>query len=262
MLMIDEMSYASPLRGISPKAKIVFGLLPLIICIVAQSFWVSGIAIVTMSASAALVTKLALKRYLKLLAIPFSFLIIGTITIVISRYPENTPLLLGITISRHIYGITLQSLESGLRIIATALGAVSCMYFITINTPMNDILTALRSMKVPSLLVSLMELIYRYIFVVLDEARRMRQAQESRLGYVTFRRSIRSCGELCGALFLRVFLRSDRMYAALESRGYDGEFKALAPEFSHAGKLVACAIGLNFLLLAVAVAEVIISNWQ
>jgi len=259
MLMIDELAYASPLRKLSPKLKMLFGALPLVLCLGLDSVIISFVTGAVMAVIAITVSKISLKKYLKLLLIPFSFLVMGTVTIVVVRYPQGTEMLTGVSVGNYIYGVTGVSLQFGLSIILKALGAISCMYFITVNTPMNDILAALRTMKVPPLLVTLMELIYRYIYVILDESHKMRIAQNSRLGYVSFKASIRSLGVLAGTLFLRAYLRSDRIYAALESRGYDGNFKTLMPVFSGSKKMVLCMVVFNALLVAIAVTEKIIS---
>lgn len=63
------------------------------------------------------------------------------------------------------------------------------MYFLALNTPVTDVTMALERMHVPHLLVELMELIYRFIFVLTETASRIRLAQESRLGYQGLRRS-------------------------------------------------------------------------
>ena len=40
------------------------------------------------------------------------------------------------------------------------------MYFLSLNTPVTDLTMALERLHVPRLLVELMELIYRFIFVI------------------------------------------------------------------------------------------------
>jgi len=75
---------------------------------------------------------------------------------------------------------------------------------------------------------------YRYIFVLADEALRMLRARASR----SARTSGASCppigwqakvaGGMVGGLFLRSLERSERIYAAMLSRGYDGQMRMLA----------------------------------
>ena len=66
----------------------------------------------------------------------------------------------------------------------------------------------------------------------------MKTAQNSRLGYVTFERSVHSAGQLIASLFLRVYIKCDRVYDALESRGYTGDFQQLEKQYESGSALV------------------------
>jgi len=66
-------------------------------------------------------------------------------------------------------------------------------------------------------------LIYRYIFVFLDIALSIKYAQTVRLGYSSFRRSIRSLGMLGSTLFVRSWEQGDKLFLAMNSRCYDGK---------------------------------------
>jgi cobalt/nickel transport system permease protein len=56
-------------------------------------------------------------------------------------------------------------------------------------------------------------------------------------------------GGMAGNLFLRAFERSDRIYMAMLSRGYDGEIRSLPlPELT-GSQIVILAASLLFLLL-------------
>jgi cobalt/nickel transport system permease protein len=104
------------------------------------------------------------------------------------------------------------------------------------STSFPDLLVAMRSIHIPQLLVSIFGLMWRYMFVLVDEAGRLLRARASRSGTsdhagtkpggsVTWR--ARVTGGMAGSLFLRAFERSDRIYMAMVSRGYDGEVRSL-----------------------------------
>ena len=94
-------------------------------------------------------------------------------------------------------------------------------------TPFYSILRALRSLRVPAVLVATLQFMYRYLFVLSSELERMVQARSAR----TFRRSGRLdwglLSGLIGVLFLRSFERAERVHAAMLSRGWDGTLKTL-----------------------------------
>lgn len=63
---------------------------------------------------------------------------------------------------------------------------------------------------------------YRYSFLLLDEASTMWTAQKSRLGYVSWKKTIHSLGILGGLLVIRAFDRAERTHDAMCARGYEG----------------------------------------
>jgi cobalt/nickel transport system permease protein len=84
-------------------------------------------------------------------------------------------------------------------------------------------------------LVAITGFLYRYLFVLADEARRMLQAREARSGApdgrgggsVAWRAQV--TGSMAGTLFLRSYERSERIYMAMLARGYDGTVRTLSP---------------------------------
>ena len=136
-----------------------------------------------------------------------------------------------------------------------ALGAVGAMYFLALNTPVTDLTMCLGRLHVPRLLVELMELIYRFIFVLSETAGSIRTAQASRLGYQGLRRSLSSLGTMASLVFLRAWRRADRIYAALESRGYTGSLTTLPGDYAPGRGLYPLALAVAAGQLAVLFAE-------
>lgn len=255
MILIDKYAYDSKLARISPKAKLIYTMFPLLLCISLNSFVVSAATILVMAVTTVGVGKIKLSAYFKLLFIPFGFLMVGTITILINRFDLNHVYLLGVRIGKYVYGIDRVTLTNSLKLVLNALGGVSCMYCLSLSTPMSDLFQVLRQTKLPDVIVTLMELIYRYIFVLLDEIGRMNVAKNSRLGNCNFRTSLKSTSELISMLFIRAYNRSDRVYAALESRGYNGQFVTLDDEYLNGKKMYMLSILLCLLLLSAGLAE-------
>jgi cobalt/nickel transport system permease protein len=104
---------------------------------------------------------------------------------------------------------------------------------LTATTPLPDILVAMRALGVPRLLVAILGLMWRYVFVLADEALRMMRAREARSasaggkggGTTTWRAQV--AGQMVGSLFLRGYERSERIYHAMLARGYDGTVRSL-----------------------------------
>lgn len=120
--------------------------------------------------------------------------------------------------------------------------SVQAAIVLATTTSFPDLMLAMRSVRIPRLLVSIFGLMWRYLFVLADEAIRLMRARQARSGEaeqpgfktggsLTWRAQI--AGGMAGNLFLRAFERSDRIYMAMLSRGYDGEIRSEPlPEFT------------------------------
>ncbi|HMK09831.1 MAG TPA: cobalt ECF transporter T component CbiQ [Anaerolineales bacterium] len=112
--------------------------------------------------------------------------------------------------------------------------AIQAAILLTAVTPFPDILWALRSLRLPRLLVATIGFMFRYLFVLADETTNMLRARSARSarGAGSRRPSIvwqaRVAGNMVGSLFLRALERSERVHAAMLARGYSGEIPALA----------------------------------
>lgn len=114
--------------------------------------------------------------------------------------------------------------------------SVQAAIILAASTSFPDLLVAMRAWHVPRLMVSIFGLMWRYLFVLVDEANRLMRARMARSGQSdqmgkktggSLAWRARVTGGMAGSLFLRAFERSDRIYTAMLSRGYDGEARAL-----------------------------------
>jgi cobalt/nickel transport system permease protein len=162
---------------------------------------------------------------------------------------------------------TLTVSQSGLeRFISVALKSwisVQAAIVLASSTPFPDLMMAMRAVGVPRLLVAIFGLMWRYLFVLADEALRLLRARAARSGQadqpglknggsVTWRARI--AGGMAGNLFLRGFERSDRIYMAMVARGYDGEVRVAPLPPLHAGSWLALGSGLAVLAILLGLA--------
>jgi cobalt/nickel transport system permease protein len=101
------------------------------------------------------------------------------------------------------------------------IGTVSAV-LLAATTSFPDVLHGLERMRAPRLLTLIAGFMYRYLFVIGGEARRMRIALAAR-GYRP-RHALQAgaIGRVATALFLRTFERGERVYVAMLARGYAG----------------------------------------
>jgi cobalt/nickel transport system permease protein len=106
----------------------------------------------------------------------------------------------------------------------SALGLI----LLSATTPFPRLLRGLERLGVPRVMVMILSFMYRYIFVLVDEAMRLGRARESRnLGGGLLWRA-RTLGNMLGTLFLRSYERAERVYQAMLARGFDGEMRTLS----------------------------------
>ncbi len=94
------------------------------------------------------------------------------------------------------------------------------MVLLANTTPFAELLLVLRRLRVPSLLITTLALMYRYLFVLIDETERMKRARASRTFTKPGIRSWRNLGTVIGQMFVRSTERAERIYAAMCARGW------------------------------------------
>lgn len=104
---------------------------------------------------------------------------------------------------------------------------VLCMILLSSTTPFHKLMEGFRQLKVPGILINVAAFMYRYLFVVVDEAIRMKRARDSRNFGGRWIWHSKVIGHMIGTLFLRSYERGERVYWAMLARGYDGEIRTL-----------------------------------
>jgi cobalt/nickel transport system permease protein len=95
------------------------------------------------------------------------------------------------------------------------------------TTPLTGWTAALESWRVPRMLILVIQFVYRYLFVIAEQAQRMRWAALCRKGAQSG--SFRLAAGLVGVLFARSWQRADGIYHAMLARGFRGRFVPAAP---------------------------------
>jgi len=148
--------------------------------------------------------------------------------------------------------ISKEGINLGVLISLRAISATLLIFPMIGTTRFNLTLKALQDIKVPDKIVQLIMFTYRYIFLFLDEERRLTLAATSR-GWVknTNLSTLKTIGTIAGMLLIRSFERTERVKDAMFSRGYNGrlniceEFTLSVGDFFKASVIIACAFILN-----------------
>ena len=113
--------------------------------------------------------------------------------------------------------------NAGLNFISILLkSTVSLLTLILLSNtvPFDDLLRFMRRTRVPSIIVTILALMYRYVFVLIDEAERANRARRSRTFTGGRRFTWYSLALIVGQLFVRSTERAERVFAAMSARGW------------------------------------------
>lgn len=229
MILIDKLCYTSRLRYVNTMEKFAFSVITLLLVILSRSIAVSLLVLIVIGILTVGKGGISLSHYLKFMTVPLAFLFLSTAAVFvnISRTPLDA---FAFPIGAWYITGSLCGLLKGARLIFTALASISCLYFLSLSTPVTDILAVLRRLSVPKLIIELMLLIYRYIFLMLDTASAITVSQNSRLGNKNIRIARKSFAAMISSVFVLSVRQSSALYSAMEARCYNGTIRVLAED--------------------------------
>jgi cobalt ECF transporter T component CbiQ len=126
------------------------------------------------------------------------------------------------------WSVTAQGLTSAGYLVLRVETAATLCVLLVLTTPWNHVLKALRVLRVPAVMVTILGMTYRYLFLVLQSAHDMFESRRSRMiGELTGRERRRVAASSAGVLISKTFDLSNEVYLAMQSRGYRGEVSTL-----------------------------------
>ena len=166
--------------------------------------------------------------------VAYAFLL--TVATVVARLPltallERAALVLPFTL---VFGVTTWLIGDHARAIGlfekSFLSAWTAL-LLAGTTPLPRLLHAAEWFGVPRLLILTIQFLYRYLFVLSEQAQHMRLAAACRAGSQPATRALfRAAAGALGVLFGRSYQRAEGIHLAMQSRGFTGSFPALTVE--------------------------------
>ena len=136
-----------------------------------------------------------------------------------------------------IGGLTITAgMVSSLSILLRAMLSVAAVLTLIAVTPFPQLTAALRRLHIPASFVALLEMTYRYVGALMEEASSMWAAYQLRGGGKKL--DIRHMGSFAGSLLLRSFDRAERIYGAMKCRGYGGSWYGGRKQEINSGDLI------------------------
>ena len=217
----------SLVHHLDPRLKLLATLaFVLIVSTTPPGDWIAFAFLAALAIGAVLIAQVPLVEGLKRSSVALPFAGMVAISLPFTQAGE-------VLWSWSILGWELTVTDAGLLLFATVVVkawlSVMASGVLVTTTPFPDLLKAMRSLHVPAVLTATISFMYRYLFVLVDEAMRLQTARAARsvgAGRTLWWRA-RVLGGMIGSLFIRSYERSERIYAAMLSRGFAGEVRTL-----------------------------------
>jgi len=120
--------------------------------------------------------------------------------------------------------VSLQGLRSAAMLVLRVEAAATLTTILVLCTPWNQILKALRSLRLPVEVVAMLEMTHRYVFLLVETANQMFEARQSRtIGKLSGQEQRKITARTAGVLLGKSMELSHEVYLAMLSRGFNGE---------------------------------------
>lgn len=225
----------SPVHLMAPQVKIVAAFL-FVCCVVAtppRAFWAFGAYLAVLLAIWAF-ARIPVGWFAKraLLEAPFIVLVV---LLPFSQGGQRVDLL-GMSMSE-------PGLLAAWNILAKGTLGVLTSLTLAGSTPMRDLVLGLQRLRAPSVVITIVTLMLRYVGVIVGEARRMRLARISRGHDPRLITQAGATARTVGSLFVRAYERGERVHLAMLARGWNGTMPGLHEVRTGSGQwLAGCAV--------------------
>ncbi len=204
----------SPLHRLDPRAKLIafFAAIFIIVSEVRGELggfvFYAGLTLILVSLSN-VPTRFILKRCL--MATPF--ILMAAMFVPVSFLLDSAP------------GLNTEAVvQFTVSILLKAYLAILLLTLLTSTERFNRLLWGLRRLRMPKVFCVLSSLLYRHMFILLDEIHRTTRARESRTPGKIRQSRLKTFGNQVAVIFLRAWERAEKVNSAMLSRGFTGEF--------------------------------------
>lgn len=229
---IDTLSYANSLRSLSPMWKCGFAAVLFILAYVSHPA-VQLMMFGWLLAWTVVYARIPLRFYTALLGASCVFFAASLPAMVVELQRTGaTPIaprsiVLLSTASWTVF-ITETGLQMAARLLCRIAVCLSCLSFVILTTPVSELFQVMRRLRVPSLVLELMLITYRFLFLLLETTQALYTAQRARGGQSGFKSRLHDTAILIVRLFGKTMERYQGLSHGLVARGFTDEIR-MAP---------------------------------
>ncbi|MDD1682931.1 MAG: cobalt ECF transporter T component CbiQ [Methanoregula sp.] len=251
--LLEDIAQKNGLREVNTYLKLMAGLGAILLCLLSTSYLPPLFIAAVLSGAILLLARVDVRTYAELFILPLWFAVMSVAGIILITGGHEIfwrwDLMPGFALS-----VTRESMNQGVYVFCRMIGGMTALCFISLTTPMTDIFTVFRQCRIPEVVIDLMMIIYRTIFILMDQVIQIYHAQIMRLGYSSYRESIHSFADLCGAAFIASWDAGNDLIYAMDARCYNGKFAPLGESRPVEQKPLLAVV--TFLLLSAAIVMV------
>jgi len=224
--LLEDIAQKNGIRQVNTYLKFTAGTGAILLCLLSSSYFAPLLIAVLLTLGILLLARVDAKTYASLFVhlVWFALMSVAGIVLIYGGEPVfwswHPTLWFSLSITR-------ESINQGFFVFSRVIGGMSAVCFIALTTPMTDLFTVMRQCRIPEVVIDLAMIIYRTIFILMDQVQQIYHAQVMRLGYSGWRESIHSFAMMCGAAFIASWDAGDDLIRAMDARCYDGKFALL-----------------------------------
>ncbi|MBS4749705.1 cobalt ECF transporter T component CbiQ [Granulicatella sp. zg-ZJ] len=208
MLTLDKYAHENRLKHVSPEKKlcIYIGLLLLSFSGIA---WVQLAVIGVIAPITVYIARVKWTVYAKWQLVIIPFIFISLLTFVLTYGKNMHTFVFSIPAFHGYIGMTEKSIRLALEILLRVYSSCVSTYFFVLTVPFSQLIQLMKKCKVPTFLLDIIVLMYRFIFLVLYEFITMRDTLDLKFSFKGFKNNYRAWGILCNTLFIKLLHDND-----------------------------------------------------
>ena len=228
MLYLDYVAYNNRLVRVSLQEKLLLGGGCLLVALFFPQPRILGTIILLMN-MIMLGAGVSARFLLRLWLAPLGFILLSLVSVVLDwgSLPWNDQA--SIRIADYYIWLAPDGMSAASNLFMRCAAGTSCLFMIATTTPVVHIAIFMARLRWLHSMMEIVLLTYRFIFILLETAGKMLDAQQSRLGYAKRRQSLRSFAALTANLGGKSIGRANQLGIALEARNYQGRLFAYMP---------------------------------
>ncbi|WP_436786854.1 cobalt ECF transporter T component CbiQ [Yinghuangia sp. YIM S10712] len=238
----------SPLHRLPPQCKLVAVVVFVLVVVSTprEAYWAFGVYALLLALAAG-GGRVPVGYVARRVVVEIPFVVFAVALPFLATGPKTE--FLGLTVSH-------SGLLGAWNILAKGTLGVVASILLAATTNVRDLLLGMERLRMPQLLVQIMQFMVRYSEVIAGEMGRMRVARESRGFQAKDVRQLPVVAKSAGALFIRSYERGERVHLAMLSRGYTGTMPVIVDVRANRAQWCAAALLPSLAVVACAVAWV------